>query len=239
MTKKAFLVGFCPQTRVVADVPDDFDGNLNSPEGEKIIEAARKQIMADPVNYLYGENCDRLEEDLECPYKEDTSPVLTGKDGKRYTETYFHCRENIGAYNDSMELDSGQELVRLVCLTENGYKAEAGVMVTGDVKVIFRDETYRCASNMPEELLDCFHNGTCPEDIIVSEGNGDKYETPYFCDMNNWLEAFVTISNPENENEIHLQAYDTYDVIDFIEDNTPEGWKRFLLEQIEAALEDL
>ena len=138
-----------------------------------------------------------------------------------------------------MELDSGQELVRLECLTENGYKAEAGVMVTGDVKVIFRDETYRCASNMPEELLDCFHNGTNPEDIIVSEGNGDKYETPYFCDMNNWLEICVTISNPENENEIHLQAYDTYDVIDFIEDNTPEGWKRFLLEQIEAALEEL
>ena len=54
--------------------------------------------------------------------------------------------------------------------------------------------------------------------------------------MNNWLEAFVTISKPENENEIHFQADD---VIDFIEDNTPEGWKRFLLEQIEAALEEL
>lgn len=238
MTKKAFLVGFCPMTRVVADVPDDFDGNLDSPEGEKIIEAAREQIMADPSNYLYGENCDRLEEDLECPYKEDTRPVLTGEDGKRYTETDFYCRDNIGAYNDSMELDSGQELVRLVCLTEEGYNAEASVEVVGEVKVIFRDEVYRCASDMPEELLDCYHNGTNPIDIIVSEGNGDKYETPYYCDMNNWLEVFVTISIPklDNANELHIETSSC--VIEPVND-TPEGWKQFLLEQIEAALEEL
>lgn len=84
MTKKAFLVGFCPQTRVVVDVPDDFDPeHMDSQEMENIIKTAREQIMADPANYLYGENCDRLEEDLECPYEEDTRPVLTGKDGKR------------------------------------------------------------------------------------------------------------------------------------------------------------
>ena len=71
-------------TRVVADVPDDFDGSLDSPEGEKIIEVARKQMLTEIENYLNGENCDRLEEDFECPYKEDTRPVLTGEDGKRY-----------------------------------------------------------------------------------------------------------------------------------------------------------
>lgn len=69
--KKAFIVGFCPLTRVIIDVPEDFDGDINSPKGAEIIKAAREKIMSDPANYLFGDNCDRLEEDIECPYKED------------------------------------------------------------------------------------------------------------------------------------------------------------------------
>ena len=68
MPKKAFLVSFCPQTRVIVDVPDDFDGGFDTLAASEIIKAAREKIMSDPENYLYGDNCDDMAEDLECPY---------------------------------------------------------------------------------------------------------------------------------------------------------------------------
>lgn len=70
MAKKAFIVGFCPQTRVVVNVPDNYDGEFNSLTGMEIIKTASEKIMSDPANYLYGDNCDRLDEDIECPYVE-------------------------------------------------------------------------------------------------------------------------------------------------------------------------
>lgn len=82
MPKKAFIVGFCPQTRVIVDVPEDFDGNYDSPTAAEIIKAAREKILSDPKNYLYGETCDRMDEDLECPYdsenpEDNPSDLLT------------------------------------------------------------------------------------------------------------------------------------------------------------------
>lgn len=69
MPKKAFIVGFCPRTRVIVDVPEDFDGSFYTPTASEIIKAAREKIMSDPENYLYGDNCDDMAEDLECPYE--------------------------------------------------------------------------------------------------------------------------------------------------------------------------
>lgn len=75
MPKKAFLVSFCPMTRVIVDVPEGFDpDNVNfiNPEDKKnydaIIAAARQKIDANLTDYLIGDNIDTLEEDLECPY---------------------------------------------------------------------------------------------------------------------------------------------------------------------------
>ena len=68
MAKKAFLVSFCPQTRVVVDVPDDYDGNFYTPTASEIIKAAREKIMSAPEDYLFGDNCDDITEDLECPF---------------------------------------------------------------------------------------------------------------------------------------------------------------------------
>ena len=74
MSKKAYLVTFNATTRVVVDVPDDFDVhncNLIIADHEKafdsIIQEARDNILEDPENYLYGDNAEIFEDD-ECPY---------------------------------------------------------------------------------------------------------------------------------------------------------------------------
>lgn len=71
---RAYLVIFTTVTRVVVDVPEDFDPNncnLAIKEQEcaynTIIDNARENIMEEPTNYLYGENAEIME-DTECPY---------------------------------------------------------------------------------------------------------------------------------------------------------------------------
>ena len=75
MPKKAYLVSFCPQTRIIVDVPEGFDPNnvnFTNPEDRKnfdaIIAAAREKMAANLADYLHGDNIDTLEEDFECPY---------------------------------------------------------------------------------------------------------------------------------------------------------------------------
>lgn len=68
--KKAFLVGFTPLTRVVMDVPTDFEPVHHPGIAKEIIAKAREQIIENAPDKLNLENCDRLEEDTECPYDE-------------------------------------------------------------------------------------------------------------------------------------------------------------------------
>ena len=76
MTKKAYLVTFTTTTRVVVDVPEDFDVNnynLVIKEHEiawdSIVKEARENILENPECYLYGDNVEVIE-DEECPYGE-------------------------------------------------------------------------------------------------------------------------------------------------------------------------
>lgn len=76
MPKKAFIVTFTTSTRVVADVPEDFDPhdcNLVISEHEKawesIVEEARENILENPCNYLYEGDAE-INEDTECLYEE-------------------------------------------------------------------------------------------------------------------------------------------------------------------------
>ena len=71
--KKAYLVTFTTTTRVVVDVPEEFnpnDCNLILEEDDKaydsIIREARENILENPENYIYGDNAE-IEEDVECP----------------------------------------------------------------------------------------------------------------------------------------------------------------------------
>lgn len=77
MTKKAFLVTFEITTRVVTDVPDDFDPkdyNFMFEEHEEafdtIVEKARDKILGYPQDYICRENTEVIE-DTECPYDKE------------------------------------------------------------------------------------------------------------------------------------------------------------------------
>lgn len=91
---------------------------------------------------------------------------------------------NLLLVNDSMELDSGQEVANLVIKEKNGPKVTIAVEVQGSVKVYYKDGMYKCASQMPDELLKLFHEGGYSpdnEDLNVVE--------------NNWFEIYVTEEN--------------------------------------------
>ena len=66
MAKTAFLVSFCPMTRVVIDVqnPD----NLTEQEYDEIVAKAREQILENTDERINGENIDEVRTDDECPY---------------------------------------------------------------------------------------------------------------------------------------------------------------------------
>lgn len=73
--KKAFLVTFEVTTRVIADVPEDFDPKNTNLAIEKfaiaddaITEKARQNILEEPEGYIVSDNMTGYEEDTECPY---------------------------------------------------------------------------------------------------------------------------------------------------------------------------
>lgn len=74
--KTAFLVDFDPRTRVVVEVPENFSLDKSWEEMteeertafDNIIETARRQILANPQEYLTGDNLCQIEEDTECPF---------------------------------------------------------------------------------------------------------------------------------------------------------------------------
>lgn len=79
---------------------------------------------------------------------------------------------------DSMCYDSG------ICVLTaqvhiNGKNYEVTIETQGHVKVFWHGEMYKHASQMPEELIDAYYNGTIDTD--------DDYEV---CE-NNWWEIFV------------------------------------------------
>ena len=68
--KKAFLVTFCPTTRVVVDIEDESLEDIF--EFSKVVEAAREQIEEVGIEeYLNGENIDEIVLDEELPYPQD------------------------------------------------------------------------------------------------------------------------------------------------------------------------
>lgn len=142
---------------------------------------------------------------------------------KGVTVVEFSCPSDIGQINDSMQLDSGQELITLAGYVD-GKTVTVSVKVHGEVRVIFRDQVYKAASQMPKELLDCYAKGKNPEQVALSDGK--QYETPYYCDNNNWLEEDITIFGPVSI------IKETSDVVDVPEDNSYEGWKKVLIEDI-------
>lgn len=66
MEKTAFLVSFCPMTRVVIECEDP--DNLTAQEQNELVATARDQILKYAGEKLNGENIDEVRPDDECPY---------------------------------------------------------------------------------------------------------------------------------------------------------------------------
>ena len=143
---------------------------------------------------------------------------------KQIKKTAIHIPDNIQELHDSMQLDSNQELIHLDT-TFKDLKIEVSVMVYGRVKVIFRDSLYKAASQMPQELIECYKNGDDPETLALSDGR--QYETPYICDENNWLEEIITVRDKDNKT-----ADESCEVIDVPDDNSREGWEQSIIQDI-------
>ena len=104
-----------------------------------------------------------------------------------------------------MELESGQEIARL----RRGVHVVT-VEVRGEVRVVYKKQTYKSVSQMPEELIQMFRNGKA--------FNSKKV----FVDMNNWFEVFTwTLQDGK------LVWTGNSDVVD-VENNTPEQMRAFL-----------
>ena len=107
--------------------------------------------------------------------------------------------------NDSMELNSNQEIA--------SYEKDGFVVtleVRGAVRVVYKNNVYKDASQMPEELIRIFHDGKVLD-------NEDLY-----VDDNNWFETFFWERNGNSLEWTRLS-----DVVD-AENSSPEDIREFL-----------
>ncbi len=89
-------------------------------------------------------------------------------------EDFFLLRgEDRKGITDSLLLDSGQEVLSGKV---RGYGVS--VIVCGDVRVLWKGQVYKCASQFPEELTEAIRKGN-----LKSDGEED------FVSMNNWYET--------------------------------------------------
>ena len=86
----------------------------------------------------------------------------------------FENRVLLTNVNDAMELNSNLTIARLSGELLDGTKFEVILETQGKVTVVYKDELYCKASDMPEELLKLFHEGGFSpnnEDVCVNENN--------------------------------------------------------------------
>ena len=86
----------------------------------------------------------------------------------------FKCYISLRNINDSMELDSGQVIAELTTDTHL-----MSLEVCGDVRVHFDGDVFKCASQMPKELLKIIHDGEAFDNDRVNVID------------NNWFELFL------------------------------------------------
>ena len=126
----------------------------------------------------------------------------------------FRCA-SLEDINDSMELNSGQEIARL-------YDNElcATLEVLGDVDVLYRGREYRAAGKFPKTLTKLFH-----------EGKADRKHGVEVID-NNWFEVFVWNVKKNDNGRETLEWTGISDVAD-AEGMTPEEIRRMLSDTLE------
>ena len=100
--------------------------------------------------------------------------------------TTFECDNDLGQYTNSLLFDSNADIAYFEMTDENDNTVHLWLTVRGEKEVSLIDEdgnateTYRNASDYPEELINAIKNG-------------ENYED-YYCDTNNWFEMLYGYS---------------------------------------------
>ena len=128
-------------------------------------------------------------------------------------EIKYDCFLDMTPFNSTMELDSNTKVARLEVSTDIGDMC-ATVNIIGDVRVLYGDEIFRCASKMPEELIKKFHNWKPEYEKDVEVGN------------NNWAELTLFIKQGDKYVDAGYS-----DVVD-VEGCNPEQIKNILIDSI-------
>ena len=137
---------------------------------------------------------------------------------------------------DSMLLDSGQEVIT------HKYKGyDVSVRVCGEVRVNYKDSRYASASQMPEELLAKFRDGSAYDDPDVNIIDNNWFEA--FIDKDGeWTGRSAVVDDFENESEEDIATglkdmVDEY-VVDEAMDLLKDNCKAHGLEGVEFTPED-
>ncbi len=96
-----------------------------------------------------------------------------------YTVKKLEYDKDFRSLGDSMTVDSGHEFLSATLEKEDGGTYTVTIEAQGYVNVLYKGDSFRCASSMPEELRELFLTGKAGEnpDVQVNE--------------NNWWEVFV------------------------------------------------
>lgn len=92
--------------------------------------------------------------------------------------------------SDSMQLDSGQEVCSIAAICQ-GHTYGISIIVHGQVRVNYKGDTFRHASQMPRELLDYFGGNR----DSVRDNDVDIVE-------NNWFEMVIYVDNCERQCDV-------------------------------------
>lgn len=71
---------------------------------------------------------------------------------------------------DSMCYDSGTEVLNAK-LQVKEYSIDVRIVAQGHVRVYYKDNVYKCASQFPQELLELFKNGSAATECDLIENN--------------------------------------------------------------------
>lgn len=115
----------------------------------------------------------------------------------------FELTVDLTNINDSMELDSCIEVARL---TKGPYRIL--LEVYGEVEVYYKDEAFYSASDMPDELLKLFHDGSAYNHPDVSIVESNWFEVFYEEWIgSNWVDSgWSAVVDPEAKNPAELES---------------------------------
>lgn len=109
---------------------------------------------------------------------------------------------------DSMCYDSGLKALEAK-ITTNNDEYKVVIETQGHVRFIYKGDVYKCASQMPDELIQKFYEGTAydNDDTYCDENNWWEVEVYKNGDYVDWLGGFMDFSPCDFKDEEDIKQY--------------------------------